>query len=234
MTSPRRVVANQRNACKSRGPRSQAGKARASQNAFRHGFASLNYRNPDFRLETARIVKSLCGKDDNPLLVEQAHVIAETEILLRGIRAEKVAAIERMRELDASPIVKRDRGLVRARARSRRVRVACAEFLQPRDENQIVEPQRVGTRWRKRSSMQPPRKLLIPMRDETAAMRAATPDLNRLDRYEQRAWARLRRAILRFYEPEIRRREIPSRVPGDKLQDEAVRIRWQWRPATAP
>ncbi len=143
------------------------------------------------------MVKSLCSKDDNPLLVEQAHVIAETEILLRGIRAEKVAAIERMRELDASPIVKRDRGLVRARARSRRVRVACAEFLQL--ETKIRSLSR--SEWDKMAEeieLQPPRKLLIPMRDETAAMRAATPDLNRLDRYEQRAWARLRRAILRF------------------------------------
>lgn len=46
--------------------------------------------------------------------------------------------------------------------------------------------------------MQPPRKPLTPKRDETAAMRAATPDLNRLGRYERRAWARLRLAILRF------------------------------------
>ncbi len=36
------------------------------------------------------------------------------------------------------------------------------------------------------------------MRDETAAMQAATPDLNRLGHYERRAWSRLRRAVLRF------------------------------------
>jgi hypothetical protein len=46
--------------------------------------------------------------------------------------------------------------------------------------------------------MQPPRKPLTPKRDETAAMRAATPDLNRLGRYERRARSCLRRAMLRF------------------------------------
>ena len=197
MTSARRVAANQRNARKSRGPRSQAGKARASQNAFRHGFASVSYRNPDFRLETARMVKSLCSKDDNPLLVEQAHVIAETEILLRGIRAEKVAAIERMRELDASPIVKRDKGLMRARARSRRGRVAWAEFLRLKAKIRSLSRSE-REKLAEEIDTQPRREPLIPMRDETAAMRAATPDLKRLGRYERRAWARLRRAILGF------------------------------------
>ncbi len=197
MTSARQVAANRLNGRKSRGPRTRAGKARASQNAFRHGFASVSYRNPDFRMETARIVKSLCSKDDNPLLVEQAHIIAEAQLLLRGIRAEKVAAIERMRELDASPIVKRERGLMRARARSRRGRVAWAEFVRLKAKIKSLS----RSEWEKMAEeidMQPRGKPLIPMRDETAAMRAATPDLNRLGRYERRAWARLRLAILRF------------------------------------
>ena len=197
MTSARQVAANRLNGRKSRGPRTRAGKARASQNAFRHGFASVSYRNPDFRMETARIVKSLCSKDDNPLLVEQAHVIAETEILLRGIRAEKVAAIDRMRELDASPVVKRDNGLMRARARSRRGRVAFAEFLRLTAKIKSLSRSE-REEMAQEVAMQPRRDPLIPMRDETAAMRAATPDLNRLGRYERRAWARLRRAILRF------------------------------------
>jgi hypothetical protein len=197
MTSARQVAANRLNGSKSRGPRTKAGKARASQNAFRHGFASVSYRNPDFRLETARIVKSLYSKDDNPLLVEQAHVIAETEILLRGIRAEKVAAIERMRELDASPIVKRDRGLMRARARSRRGRVAWAEFVRLKAKIKSLSRSE-REKMVQEVALQPRRDPLIPMRDETAAMRAATPDLNRLGRYERRAWARLRLAILRF------------------------------------
>jgi hypothetical protein len=148
-------------------------------------------------MESERIAKSLYGKDDNPLLVEQAHVIAETQLLLRGIRAEKVAAIERMRELDASPTVKRDRGLMRARARSRRGRVAYAEFLQLETKIRSLsrsEQDEMG----EEIEAQPRRKPRIPMRDETAAMRAATPDLNRLGRYERRAWSRLRRAILRF------------------------------------
>jgi hypothetical protein len=60
--------------------------------------------------------------------------------------------------------------------------------------------------------MQAPRKPLIPKRDETAAMRAATPDLNRLGRYERRARSRLRRAMLSFREPQIPRRETRRKL----------------------
>lgn len=74
------------------------------------------HRDPNFGIETERIAKFLCGKDSNPLLFEQALVIAETQLLLRGVRTERVAAIERLRDFDASRIVKRDVGFMRARA----------------------------------------------------------------------------------------------------------------------
>ena len=40
MTSPAKIAANRRNARRSTGPRSTAGKARARRNAFRHGLAT--------------------------------------------------------------------------------------------------------------------------------------------------------------------------------------------------
>jgi hypothetical protein len=40
MTSPAKIAANRRNARRSTGPRSAAGKARARRNAFRHGLAT--------------------------------------------------------------------------------------------------------------------------------------------------------------------------------------------------
>lgn len=42
MTSQARLDANRRNALRSTGPRSAAGKARSAQNALKHGLASLS------------------------------------------------------------------------------------------------------------------------------------------------------------------------------------------------
>jgi hypothetical protein len=202
MTSARRIAANRRNACKSRGPRTEAGKACASRNAFRHGLASVNYRHPDFGIVTERIAKSLCGEDGNPLLFEQALVIAEGQVLLRGVRTERVAAIERLRDIKASRFVKRDFGFMRARARFRLTRIADAELTQfqaridaldANERDKVLHELDDVAYAHVSNPLQP-----IQERDEFEAMHAAIPDLNRLERYERRAWSRLRRAIARF------------------------------------
>ncbi len=47
MTSPAKVAANRRNACRSTGPRTLVGKARSSKNAVRHGLLSTTVVLPD-------------------------------------------------------------------------------------------------------------------------------------------------------------------------------------------
>jgi hypothetical protein len=146
--SRRQVAANRGNARKSRGPRTATGKTRASFNAMRHGLAAITRRNPVLSPLVDRIAEAICGDDRNPLLLEQALMIAEHEIVLIGVRAERVAAIERAHDVPPKP---------------------------------------------------------IELRDELGAMRRAMPALERLARYERRAWSGRARALCNFIAIKSRR-----------------------------
>jgi hypothetical protein len=62
------------------------------------------------------MAKAICGADAEPLLFEQALIIAENAMLLHCVATERVAVIERLRDITAMPLAKRDT-LTQARAR---------------------------------------------------------------------------------------------------------------------
>jgi hypothetical protein len=95
MTSETKRAANRRNAARSTGPRSAAGKKRARQNALRHGLAISLRQDPATWAEIERMAKLICGDGASRLEYELALVRAESEILLRRARMARVAVIER-------------------------------------------------------------------------------------------------------------------------------------------
>jgi hypothetical protein len=101
MSSEKQVAANRRNARKSRGPKTPAGKAVASRNALRHGLASISCRNPAFAPQIEGIARAICPDTSNPSLFEQALIIGETTCVLGRVCAERIARMERL--LDATP-----------------------------------------------------------------------------------------------------------------------------------
>jgi hypothetical protein len=101
MISQRQIAANRRNAGKSTGPKTQRGKKRVTCNAVSHGLASLSWDEAGSG-QVERLATAICKGRTDPLLYEQAFIIAETQILLGRIRAARVAAIERARALPKS------------------------------------------------------------------------------------------------------------------------------------
>jgi antitoxin component of RelBE/YafQ-DinJ toxin-antitoxin module len=108
VTSDRKIEANRRNSRKSRGPRTAAGKATASRNALKHGLAALTHRHATPSAEVEEFARALCDDNSDPIVFAQAVQVAECELVLRTIRAHKIAVIERLRTRNAVPFASKN------------------------------------------------------------------------------------------------------------------------------
>jgi len=80
VTAARRLVANRENARRSRGPITAAGRARAAQNARRHGLSRPVRNDPACASDIAALARAIAG----------AHAGAEELALAGGIAAAQV------------------------------------------------------------------------------------------------------------------------------------------------
>lgn len=99
------------------GPKTAAGKKIASRNALRHGLTAVTHRRVADRAEIEQFAKALCGSNDDPNLFEDALNVAECEMALRAVRAQRLAVVERLREVTAIPLRKGDNGLIIGQAK---------------------------------------------------------------------------------------------------------------------
>src|SRR5262249_9872282 len=216
MTSAKKVAANRINGRKSRGPRTGAGKARASRNARRHGLAAFNNKDPAMAKRVRQMVDAICQGDDDPLLREQAVAIAESQLWLDCVKAEKLALIERLRDPTASTLAPNIR-LSRAKARMRLCEVADR---QQKIINDLIKKTKAAGRDPEREPLPPHIEAAWPSpwvefisedtkRDEHEALREGIHDLVRLLRYEQRAWSRRKRAVRAFMAIKVTKRHRP-------------------------
>ncbi len=202
--SEARIAASRINGRKSRGPRTKAGKSCVIRNAFRHGLSAITCHNPSLFPDIERMAKAICNGDTNWLLFEQALVIAENEMVLRCVRIEHVAVIERLRDITAQPLAGRNNSLARAKARFRLGKLKYEQLVQAKAKNDAVKhgeeqgSTRDWTQKQESDAQSRRRQKPIKSRDEFDAMRHAMPDLDRLARYERRAWSRRKRAIRDF------------------------------------
>lgn len=103
MVSERQRAASRTNGAKSRGPRSEAGKQRASRNARTHGLFSLPDRAASLK-EVEALARELAGGRSDGIIQEQARNAAEAEIDLRRVRRAKLALIDRASEFGSLEI----------------------------------------------------------------------------------------------------------------------------------
>jgi hypothetical protein len=80
MISARKLAANRANALKSTGPRTAAGKARAAQNARRHGLRAAVLADEGFTEEVKDLARLIAGKGANAEIFEAACRIAEAQL----------------------------------------------------------------------------------------------------------------------------------------------------------
>ena len=97
MASERQIAANRANARKSSGPRSSAGKSRASSNAYRHGLSLSVGTNSPLAPQLETLARKIAGNAVDAITLERAREIAQAEFDLARVRRAKVALIESAR-----------------------------------------------------------------------------------------------------------------------------------------
>jgi hypothetical protein len=186
MASERQIAANRLNARKSTGPRSRAGKRRASRNAYRHGLASS--RKPD--AATARkldqLARQIAGDSNSEIILELARSAAEAELDLARVRLAWVALINRVSAFGAiDPFFDE---LAKDKAKWQRLRAELRHFKarlsgaapQSPVQDVIDSTENMPTQQSERT---------------VEAVRRALPELVKLNRYQVRAASRRNRAI---------------------------------------
>jgi hypothetical protein len=89
VTSARQRDANRRNARSSTGPRTSAGKARAAQNARRHGLSLPTRYDPSRWDENEALARAIAGADADAERLELARRVAEAQIDIIRARAAR-------------------------------------------------------------------------------------------------------------------------------------------------
>jgi hypothetical protein len=174
MASKRQIAANRRNAGKSTGPRSGAGRKRASRNAYRHGLTLSITSTAAFAKQLETLVRKIAGDSEDAIVLERARAVAQAELELARVRRAKVALIER-----ASAFGQLDP--------PRLTVTQMIRLLNAFDRRSLIVPKPIDA-LATMPSGEPDR--------SAEALRRVLPELRKMDRYERRAAAHRERAVL--------------------------------------
>jgi histone H3/H4 len=182
MASERQIAANRRNARKGTGPRSGAGRKRASRNAYRHGLTLSIASTKEYAKQLETLVRKIAGDTKDAVKLERARTIAQADLELARVRRVKVALIERacvFGELDPPQL---------AAAGSIRLLNAAVRDRDINAINAVLRGSDIDSIEASASMPQEPER-------SAEAVRRVLPELRKLDRYERRAAAQRDRAV---------------------------------------
>ena len=108
MSSAKQIEANRRNAQNSKGPRTMAGKARASRNSRKHALSTIGHHNSLFAPRIEAIARAVCPDTTNSALWEQALIIGECTTVLVCVQATRIALIEQSLGSTSAPTTDAD------------------------------------------------------------------------------------------------------------------------------
>jgi hypothetical protein len=94
MDSADKIAANRRNARRSTGPRTAAGKRKSAGNAVRHGLLASIDADPEMRGVVVRITAALAGPDASPRLRALVRPVAEAQADVLRIRSARTKLID--------------------------------------------------------------------------------------------------------------------------------------------
>jgi hypothetical protein len=180
MASERQIAANRRNAQKSTGPHSRAGKKRASGNAYRHGL-SINLSGAAFANQAEELARKIAGRTTDTIALEHARTAAEAQLELGRVRSVKLALIERVSAFGSLETPTRFRSINDELRWIRDTWKANQKGISPPPMPELNDP----------AATMPQQE---PYRS-SEAIRRLLPELIKLDRYEGRAVSRRDRAI---------------------------------------
>jgi len=174
VATEKQIAANRRNARRSTGPRSGAGKERVSRNSYRHGLTGGAASNAKRSEHIERLARKIAGNITDVIRLQCARAIAQAEFDLAQVRRVKVALISRVMAFGEveKPATFQSLGEIK-------------QFFKGLDRGELIVPERVEG---------PAMPTTEPERSAEAARRAL-PELVKLDRYERRAAVQRERAI---------------------------------------
>jgi predicted trehalose synthase len=109
MATPDQIAANRRNAGRSTGPRTAAGKRKAAaNNALRHAIIASVESDPAMGAAVARIVAALAGPNPSPGLRALVTPIAEAQVDVLRVRSARAKLIDLAATTAASAVGETD------------------------------------------------------------------------------------------------------------------------------